>query len=107
MAVLLFRSFIYRPKFMPADVYAEHKLQIQGRTAELIELGSLIEKQQKVKIIALEFVIFGFIAIRVIRSSKRKSERGKSARQGKSWTTLHSTNLNRSAKYFGCCLYCY
>lgn len=43
----LILGFIYRPKFMPADVYAEHKLQIQGRTAELMELGQLIQRQQQ------------------------------------------------------------
>jgi LMBR1 domain-containing protein 1 len=38
----LILAFIRRPKFMPADVYAEQKLQIQSRTAELIEIGKVL-----------------------------------------------------------------
>jgi LMBR1 domain-containing protein 1 len=47
MPMDLILAFVRRPKFMPADVYAEQKLQIQSRTAELIEIGKLISAEQK------------------------------------------------------------
>ena len=50
----LILAYIRRPRFMPADVYAEHKLQIQSRTMELIDIGKLISEEQRVRELLVE-----------------------------------------------------
>lgn len=37
-------AFVYRPKFIPADIYAQQKIALQGRAAELIDLGRKIKE---------------------------------------------------------------
>ncbi|KAF0697385.1 Aste57867_11937 [Aphanomyces stellatus] len=37
------RAFFYRPKFIPADIYAQQKMLIQIRSLELIEVGKEIK----------------------------------------------------------------
>jgi len=41
----LIRAFIYRPKYMPKDLYEHTKLEIQKRTLELLGVGQAIRKE--------------------------------------------------------------
>ena len=43
MALWYCSSFVNRPKFIPADVYAHQKLILQKRSLELLELGKSIK----------------------------------------------------------------
>ncbi|EQC25073.1 hypothetical protein SDRG_17049 [Saprolegnia diclina VS20] len=42
----LILAFFYRPRFMPADIYAQQKMLIQIRSLELLEVGKEIKAQQ-------------------------------------------------------------
>ncbi|RHY33312.1 hypothetical protein DYB32_001731 [Aphanomyces invadans] len=43
LTMLLHRAFFFRPKFIPADVYAQQKMLIQIRSLELMEVGKEIK----------------------------------------------------------------
>ena len=48
-------GFIYRPKFISADVYAHQKLVLQKKSLELIEVGKGIKESINVRFFSFLF----------------------------------------------------
>uniref|UniRef100_A0A7S2RLI5 LIMR family protein n=1 Tax=Mucochytrium quahogii TaxID=96639 RepID=A0A7S2RLI5_9STRA len=65
----LIRAFVYRPKYIPRDLYAHTKLEIQKKTVELLKIGEQLRAEAKEQ--AMKGKAESFVAKVDLRNFKR------------------------------------